>query len=48
MERIAREHKVRVVDSDAFQYYESWENPVIRELAPMMPGAQPHTKLRKP
>lgn len=42
MERIAREHKVRVVDSDAFQYYESWENPVIRELAPMMPGAQPH------
>lgn len=42
MERIAREHKVRVVDSAAFQYYESWENPVIRELAPMMPGAQPH------
>jgi uncharacterized protein (TIGR02147 family) len=41
MERIAREHKVRVVDSDAFQYYESWKYPVIRELAPMMPGAQP-------
>jgi uncharacterized protein (TIGR02147 family) len=41
MERIAREHKVRVVDSDAFQYYESWKYPVIRELAPMMPGARP-------
>jgi uncharacterized protein (TIGR02147 family) len=41
MERIAREHKVRVVDADAFQYYESWKYPVIRELAPMMPGAQP-------
>ena len=41
MERIALEHKVRVVDSDAFQYYESWKYPVIRELAPMMPGAQP-------
>ena len=41
MDRIAREHKVRVVDSDAFQYYESWKYPVIRELAPMMPGAQP-------
>ena len=31
MERIAREHKVRVVDSDAFQYYESWKYPVIRD-----------------
>ena len=41
MEKIAREHKARVVDSDAFQYYESWKYPVIRELAPMMPGARP-------
>ena len=41
MERIALEHKVRVVDSDAFQYYESWKYPVLRELAPMMPGACP-------
>jgi uncharacterized protein (TIGR02147 family) len=41
MERIAREHRVRVVDADAFQYYESWKYPVIRELAPMMPGARP-------
>ena len=43
MERIAREHRVQaVVDSDAFHHGESWENPVIREPAPMMPGAQPH------
>ena len=41
MDRIAREHKVRVIDSDAFQYYESWKYPVVRELAPMMPGARP-------
>ena len=41
MEKIALEHKVRVVDSETFQYYESWKYPVIRELAPMMPGAQP-------
>ena len=41
MEKIALEHKVRVVDSEAFQYYESWKYPVIRELAPMMPGARP-------
>jgi uncharacterized protein (TIGR02147 family) len=41
MEKIAAEHKVRVVDSDVFQYYESWKYPVIRELAPMMPGKRP-------
>ena len=41
MQRIALEHKVRVVDSDAFQYYESWKYPVLRELAPIMPGASP-------
>jgi len=41
MNRIAQEQRVRVVDSDAFQYYESWKYPVLRELAPMMPGATP-------
>lgn len=41
LDAIAVEHKVRIVDSDAFEFYESWEYAVIRELAPMMPGAQP-------
>jgi uncharacterized protein (TIGR02147 family) len=41
MQRIALEHQVRVVDKEAFQYYESWKYPVIRELAPLMPGATP-------
>ena len=41
MEKIAQEHKIRVIDSETFQYYESWKYPVIRELAPMMPGANP-------
>ena len=41
MQKIAMEHKVRVVDGDAFQYYESWKYPVLRELIPMMPGACP-------
>ena len=41
MQRIALEHQVRVVEKDAFQYYESWKYPVIRELAPMMPEATP-------
>lgn len=41
MEKIAREHKMRVIDGEAFQYYESWKYPVLRELVPMMPGANP-------
>ena len=46
MQRIALEHQVRVVEKDAFQYYESWKYPVIRELAPMMPGATPRDLIR--
>lgn len=38
---IAKENKVKVVDGDAFAYFESWKNPVVRELAPVMPGATP-------
>lgn len=41
MERIASEHQVRVIEKDALQYYESWKYPVVRELAPLMPGASP-------
>jgi len=41
MQKIAQEHNIRVVDGDAFQYYESWKYPVLRELAPMMSGACP-------
>lgn len=41
MHSIAVDHKVRVVDKDAFEYYDTWKNPVVRELAPMMPGAMP-------
>ena len=38
---IAKVHKVRVLEGDLFKYYDSWCNPVIRELAPIMPGATP-------
>ena len=41
MQNIASEHKVRVVDAEAFRFYDSWKNPTIRELAPMMPGKRP-------
>lgn len=41
MEKMSFEQKARIVDSEALEFYESWVNPVVRELAPMMPGAHP-------
>ena len=38
---VAKVHKVRVLEGDLFAYYDSWRNPVVRELAPLMPGATP-------
>ena len=38
---VKNEHQVRVVDAESFEFYESWKNPTIRELAPMMPGKRP-------
>ena len=35
------ENGVCVLGAEAFDYYRSWVNPVVRELAPMMPGAKP-------
>ena len=41
MQSMVFEHKVRIIDKDAFEFYDSWKNPVVRELAPLMPGALP-------
>ena len=41
MAAISAANKVLLIDEDAFEYYDSWKNPVVRELAPMMPGAMP-------
>lgn len=41
MQKIAKENRLRVVDGEAFKYFESWVNPVMRELAPIKPGAKP-------
>ncbi len=38
---IADIHKVRILEGDSFRYFDSWKNPVLRELAPAMPGAKP-------
>ena len=38
---MARAHKMRVLGDEEFNYFKSWKNSVIRELAPHMPGAKP-------
>ena len=41
MKEIASAHKVRILEGESVSFYESWKYPVLRELAPMMPGAKP-------
>ena len=38
---LAHAHRVRVLGNEEFDYFKSWKNPVIRELASHMPGAKP-------
>ena len=38
---LAHAHRVRVLGNEEFDYFKSWKNPVLRELAPHMPGAKP-------
>ena len=38
---LANAHKMRVLGDEEFNYFKSWKNSVIRELAPHMPGAKP-------
>ncbi len=38
---IADSHKAKILEGDSFRYFDSWKNPVLRELAPAMPGAKP-------
>ena len=38
---LARAHKVHVLGNEEFDYFKSWKNPVLREIAPNMPGAKP-------
>lgn len=39
MRSIAKANKVNVVGEDQYDYFNSWRNPVLRELAPLAPGA---------
>ena len=38
---IADSHKVKIIEADSYRFFEDWKNPVLRELAPSMPGAKP-------
>lgn len=38
---LAKDNNVRVLGEEEFDYYKSWKNSVLRELAPAMPGARP-------
>lgn len=41
MDSIASANRLVHVGTDAYKYYDSWVHPVVRELAPAMPGAMP-------
>lgn len=41
IQEITMAHKVKLLGSDSYAYYESWIHSVVRELAPAMPGAKP-------
>lgn len=47
MEAIAKANKTRILGAESFKFYESWLHPVIRELAPAMPGAKPKQLAKK-
>ena len=41
MQALAQAHKVNVLGRNSMGYYESWKNPVLRELVPHMPKMFP-------
>ena len=41
MVSIAESRKAKIVDGESFRFFEDWKNPVLRELAPALPGAKP-------
>ena len=41
MRSVAAQNSVSLVGADQYDYFETWKNPVLRELAPKMKGATP-------
>lgn len=40
LRKLAKACGTKVVGEDQYDYYDSWRNPVVRELAPLLPGAK--------
>lgn len=41
IQELSSTHKVKLLGSESYAYYDSWLHSVVRELAPNMPGAKP-------
>ena len=41
MQALSEAHHVKILGSDLYTFYETWKHSVVRELAPLMPGATP-------
>lgn len=41
LQEITSAHKIKLLGSESYAYYESWLHSVVRELTPNMPGAKP-------
>lgn len=41
IQEITSAHKIKLLGSDSYAFYETWVHSVVRELAPIMPGAKP-------
>lgn len=41
MQEVANQNNVKIMGAEEFAFFDSWKNPVIRELAPVMTGAKP-------
>ena len=41
MVSIAESRKAKILEGESFRFFADWKNPVLRELAPAMPGAKP-------
>lgn len=41
MQSLSSANNVRLLGSEFYAYYETWKHSVVREMAPLMPGAKP-------
>ena len=42
MQALSAANNIRILGSELYTYYETWKHSVVREMAPLMPGAKPN------